>query len=143
MFSGSFENFVEINFERNPGALCEQLVGQLLLNQRELFEQPQSLCWIRQRKTSNAEVDYLISEGSTIIPVEVKAGKTGSLKSLQLFLQEKNLHFGLRFDSDLPSIVDTKTSLPNVKGHPYRLLSLPFYLISETKRLCRENMITE
>jgi len=45
--------------------------------------------WAREKRGSAAEVDYVISQGREIIPVEVKAGKTGTLKSLHLFLREK------------------------------------------------------
>ncbi len=38
---------------------------------------------------SSAEVDYVIGEGPTIFPVYVKAGKSGFLISLHVFLQEK------------------------------------------------------
>jgi hypothetical protein len=48
----------------------------------------------------------------------------------------KNRDFGHRFNSDTPSLLDTRT--PQVDGNtrPFRLLSLPFYLIGQTRRLC-------
>jgi hypothetical protein len=54
---------------------------------------------------------------------------------MHLFLSEKNRDFGLRFNSDVPSLLDTRT--PQVDGNtrPFRLLSLPFYLIGQTRRL--------
>lgn len=69
------------------GALCEQLVGQELLCgggswQKKLYY------WSRQKKSSNAEVDYLIVKEGKIYPVEVKKGPEGRLKSLHLFLKE-------------------------------------------------------
>ncbi len=50
----------------------------------------------REAKGSAAEVDYLWQKGEQILPVEVKAGKTGTLKSLRLFLSEKKY----RLESD-------------------------------------------
>jgi len=124
----------------NSGAICEQFVAQHLLYSGRFYEDPQLFCWLRQRGSSSAEVDYLFSLGSNIIPVEVKAGKSGSLKSLHVFLNDKKRDFALRFNSDLPSIVDTTTSVAGQKPHGFRLLSLPLYLINEAKRLCREAM---
>jgi len=84
--------------------------------------------------------DYLFSLGPNIIPVEVKAGKSGSLKSLHVFINEKKHHFALRFNSDVPSMIDTTTRISGQPSHPFRLLSLPMYLIDQTKRLCRETI---
>ncbi len=53
------------------------------------WEEPQLHYRAREKRGSSAEVDQLISQGSEIIPVEVKAGKTGSLKSLHLLLRER------------------------------------------------------
>ena len=122
----------------NSGAVCEQFVGQHLLYAGQYYETPQLFCWARQRGSSNAEVDYVISHGTEIIPIEVKAGKIGSLKSLHLFLSEKQRGFGLRFNADQPSVVDAITNVAGTPRHPFRLLSLPFYLIGQTKRLCHE-----
>ena len=122
----------------NAGAVCEQFVGQHLLHGGQLFEEPELLCWMRQKKQSSAEVDYVIAIGETVVPVEVKAGKTGSLKSLHVFLREKKRTFGLRFNADKPSLLDAETSLSDGMQQPFRLLSLPLYLVGQTSRLCRE-----
>jgi predicted AAA+ superfamily ATPase len=124
----------------NAGAVCEQFVGQHLLHSGKLYEEPSLHCWIRSKRQSNAEVDYVISLGQTIVPVEVKAGKTGSLKSLHLFLREKDRDFGLRFCSDVPSLLQARTSLADGNNRPFRLLSLPFYMIGQARRLCREGL---
>jgi hypothetical protein len=50
---------------------------------------------MRDKPISSAEVDYLLAHGPHVIPVEVKAGATGRLKSMHLFLSEKNRDFGL------------------------------------------------
>jgi predicted AAA+ superfamily ATPase len=121
----------------NSGAVCEQYVGQHLLYSGQYYDSPELYYWLRQQGSSNAEVDYVIQSGTHIIPVEVKAGKTGSLKSLHLFLSEKKRHFGLRFNADSPSLVNAKTSVAGRSPHPFQLLSLPLYLISQTKRLCQ------
>ena len=52
------------------------------------YEKPELYYWNREKKSSSAEVDYLLSIGNVVIPVEVKAGTSGSLKSLQVFLSE-------------------------------------------------------
>ena len=49
---------------------------------------------------SNAEVDYLLQKGDRIVPVEVKSGKKGAMKSLGMLMDEKNLSLGLRFSQE-------------------------------------------
>jgi len=122
----------------NAGAVCEQFVGQHLLQAGEPYEEPDLHCWIRQKKGSSAEVDYVISVGEEVVPVEVKAGKTGALKSLQLFLREKGRSFGLRLSGDVPSLLEAETSLADGGNKPFRLLSLPLYMAGQARRLFRE-----
>ncbi|MFH1708063.1 MAG: ATP-binding protein [Planctomycetota bacterium] len=124
----------------NAGAVAEQFIGQHLLHAGEPYDEPDLHCWMRPKSQSSAEVDYLIAVGGTIVPVEVKAGRTGTLKSLHVFLREKRHDFGLRFNADRPSLLDAETSLADGGNRPFRLLSLPLYMVGQTLRLCRENM---
>lgn len=119
----------------NNGAVAEQLVGQLLRTISPPYIEPSLYYWHREEKGAAAEIDYVIQYGSDIIPIEVKAGKSGSLKSLHLFMYAKGLPLAVRINSDLPSItfVDVKTS--RGEAVRYRLLSLPFYLLSQLPRL--------
>ncbi len=119
----------------NSGALCEQFIGQHLLYSGEFYREAELFYWAREQKGSSAEVDYLIASGSTIIPVEVKAGSGSSLKSMHVFLKLKKRNFGLRFNSDRPSLLETTTSVANLDDVPFRLLSLPLYLVGQTGRL--------
>ncbi|MDD4869340.1 MAG: ATP-binding protein [Kiritimatiellae bacterium] len=120
----------------NNGAVCEQLAGQHLLMSGAFYEDPVLYYWMRDRPNSSAEVDYLMAIGSHVIPVEIKAGATGRLKSLHLFLSEKELRFGLRFNSDIPSLLDTQIPKIGAAVTPFRLLSLPFYMLGQARRLC-------
>ena len=120
----------------NRGAVCEQFVGQHLLYSGEFYEEPSLYCWMRQKCTSSAEVDFVIPLAGTVVPVEVKAGKTGTLKSLHIFLREKRRSLGLRFNSDQPSVLDARTSLPGGQNQPFRLISLPLYLVGQAHRIC-------
>jgi len=76
-------------------------VGQQLLALKKPFEEPSLFYWQRETRGSAAEVDYLWQKGEQILPVEVKAGKTGTLKSLRLFLSEKNVVWNQIFSSSL------------------------------------------
>ncbi len=112
----------------NQGAYAEQFVGQELLAYAKSYQESHLFYWKREKLGSQAEVDYVINFGSTIHPVEVKAGKTGRLKSLQVFLNEKKLALGIR-------ISQHQFSLQN------RVLSIPLYMIHELERLVRSSNI--
>ncbi len=122
----------------NNGALAEQFVGQHLLDDRAPYERPQLFYWNRELKSSAAEVDYLISHGQQVVPVEVKSGTTGSLKSLQVFVAEKKVPLALRFNARQPSITRLETTIVGKDRHPFQLLSLPLYLAGQTGRLLGE-----
>lgn len=73
------------------GRLAEQFVGQQLISESEEASEGGKLyCWIRSERGSSAEVDYIIVRKGKIIPIEVKKGKSGHLKSLHLFLNKYN-----------------------------------------------------
>jgi uncharacterized protein len=118
----------------NSGKMTEQFVAQELLQYRECYEPPVLQYWMREKKSASAEVDFVISYQSQIIPIAVKAGATGSLKSMHYFLSEKNLPLGVRFCNQQPSLVNVKTPTQS-EVVSYQLLTLPFYLIGQLKRL--------
>lgn len=121
----------------NNGGMAEQLVGQLLRTIGPSYIPPSLHYWEREKKGSEAEIDYVIQHENQIIPVEVKAGTSGSLKSLHVFMKEKKKKIGIRFNSDFPSITPIKASDSAGSSVEYRLLSLPFYLVGQLHRMIK------
>lgn len=80
-YSDKTINKQKLSSEYN-GKMAEQFVGQELIvaTDRDVYY------WSRNARGSNAETDYLIEKEGNIIPIEVKSGKSGSLKSLHLLL---------------------------------------------------------
>lgn len=116
----------------NQGAIAEQFVGQHL--QAILADKPNRELnyWLREGKSSNAELDFVIGLGGNIIPIEVKSGAAGTLKSLHQFMGTKQAPLAVRFDSNPPSVQQIDTVIKvNKKSKQvnYRLLSLPLYLV--------------
>jgi predicted AAA+ superfamily ATPase len=125
----------------NAGAAVEQVVGQHLLHARPFWEEPELFYWAREKPTSAAEVDYVIVRGGRIVPVEVKAGKTGRLRSLWQFVAEKDARLALRFNADKPSLLEVTDTMHDGTRLSYRLLSLPLYLVGQANRLVDEAMV--
>ncbi len=109
----------------NDGALAEQFVGQELLAYTGKDEMNALYSWVQEERGSNAEIDYLISIDSLLVPIEVKARSIGSLRSLKLFQTEKKVPIGVRV-----------SSLPFALSNG--VLSLPFCLLEELPRLVKE-----
>ena len=121
-------------FFSKQGELAEQFIGQHLLYSQPGYMHPQLYYWCREEKQSNAEIDFIIQQGNSILPVEVKSGKTGTLKSLHLFMELKHLSLALRFSTNTPVVETVISSLPKTK-YRYTLVTLPLYLVGQTKRL--------
>ena len=122
----------------NEGILAEQFIAQELLSIQPAFLSPELFYWSREEKSSNAEIDFIFQYKNKIYPVEVKAGKTGTLKSMQMYLYEKKLKEGIRFNMDLPNkgTFNAKINAPGKDNElSWTLLSLPLYMVSELKRL--------
>lgn len=80
----------------NKGSLAEMFVGLELLKYDNPYEWQRLYYWQREEPKSQAEVDYVIIRHGDIIPLEVKAGKRGSMQSLYLFLEKKGASYGIR-----------------------------------------------
>ena len=119
----------------NKGGITEQVVGQLLRTTNPFYQEPALYYWLSTGKDESAEIDYVIQHGSKVIPIEVKAGKTGTLKSLHRFMHIKKLSLAVRINSSAPQL--TKVDVKDTQGNPvnYELRSIPFYLIGELHRL--------
>ena len=69
--------------------------------------------WQRAAKGSTAEVDFLVPIRDKVIPVEVKPGTTGSLKSLHLLLQSNlEVPYAIKTSSSNFSVFDKIRSVP-------------------------------
>ena len=115
------------------GQLSEQIVGQTLLSLSP-FKHTNLSYWYRNQKGSVSEIDYLISIQSKIIPVEVKSDKSGTLRSLHMFIDESRNNLAVRIYSG--KMISEKNVTLNKKA--YVLLSLPFYLLHRIETLIKD-----
>ncbi len=126
----------------NSSRLAEQFIAQHLFFRNPSREKPSLNYWLRHGRNANAEIDFLIQEKEHVIPIEVKAGSSGRMKSLIRFLYEKNSSFAIRFDMNPPSLQRVEHKLGNGLTKSERisfdLLSLPLYMVGEISRLEEE-----
>jgi hypothetical protein len=97
------------------------------MDDRELFQKPQLHYWQRQKQGATSEVDFLAVHQGKVIPIEVKSGASGRMKSLAVFINSRATTSGvaIRFLNNLP---ERQTMSLNEK-ESYQLVSLPHYLV--------------
>jgi uncharacterized protein len=111
------------------GRIAEHIVGQELIAISNSIADKVSF-WVKEKKQSNAQVDYIIPYEKYIIPIEVKSGKAGRLRSLHEFIDSASHNYAVRVYSGALKIDEVQT----VKGKKFYLLNLPFYLAGNTKK---------
>lgn len=80
--------------------------------------------WVREEKGSDAEVDLVYQHGQYIIPIEIKSGEKGTLRSLHQFINMAKHSFALRLYAGPPKTEDAITQA----GKSFTLFNLPYYL---------------
>lgn len=110
------------------GHIAEQVVAQELLALDDRVSARHSF-WARPN--NGAEVDFVITHNSRIYPIEVKSGANAHLRSLQVFIDNSDVDIAIRVWSK-PFSVDMVVT-PN--GKNFRLVNLPFYLISRIENI--------
>lgn len=111
-------------FALTRGKIMEQFVAQELSALQNPLSESELFYWYRDKKSATAEIDFVRQIERDIIPIEVKSGRTGRLKSLRIFMDEKKSKLGAHIS--LRPLSFEKN-----------LLSLPAYMIAELDRLVR------
>lgn len=107
------------------GILAEQVIGQeLMASNMGLPAKP--VFWVREKKQSQAEIDFLYRFEEYIIPVEVKSGKEGKMRSLHQFMKDSEHPYAIRLYSGEIKIDKVRTP----EGTVFYLLNLPYFCIS-------------
>lgn len=80
----------------NKGAVAEMIAGLELMRYKTPDIRQELYYWIREAKNSQAEIDYVSTLRLKVLPIEVKAGSRGGMKSLWIFMREKKLDRAVR-----------------------------------------------
>lgn len=80
----------------NKGSIAELFVGLELLKTSDCYQKTSLYYWHRDALNSQAEVDYVVQQGDQLVPIEVKAGTKGAMRSMWRFMDEKNAARGIR-----------------------------------------------
>ena len=80
----------------NKGGIAEVFVGNEFVKSMDSRIREQLFYWHNEGRGTSAEVDYVIQRNSSILPIEVKSGKTGKMKSMRVFLKKHHSNYGIR-----------------------------------------------
>lgn len=113
----------------NKGAIAEMFVGlEFIKNGNTRL--PESLFyWENLSRGASAEVDYISAYNMAVLPIEVKSGVSGKMKSLRMFMQNKSVHTAIR--TSLENF--GKIEIPDLQGgtseKDYTINIIPLYAI--------------
>lgn len=111
------------------GRIAEHITGQeLLALSNSIMNKLQF--WVREKKQSSAEIDYLCQFNGKLIPIEVKSGSIGKLRSLHQFMDVAPHNLAVRVWQGPYLVEKAKT----IAGTEFTLLNLPFYLVHRIER---------
>lgn len=88
-----------------------------------------TLFWVRESTDANAEIDLVIDWQGAVIPVEIKAGSTGKLRSLHEYMDRCPHGLAVRLLANNFSIETIKTP----KGKSFQLVNLPIFAASKIR----------
>ena len=80
----------------NKGGLAEMMLGWELVKYNNPRSQHDLYYWENTADGANSEVDYIIARDMKVLPIECKAGVSGKMKSLYLFMRQKHLADAVR-----------------------------------------------
>lgn len=105
------------------GKIIQHLITQELI---AIHDQPsyKPHFWVREERGTTSEVDLVIQHQRHIIPVEIKSGASGRLRSLHEFINRCSHTYGIRMS---PNALSVETVTTRAKKD-FLLANLPYYL---------------
>lgn len=80
----------------NKGIVAELTAGLELMKASNPQSKYELFYWKNLDRNATSEVEYVIAKNARCLPIEVKAGTSGKMKSLRLFMEKKELSIGIR-----------------------------------------------
>lgn len=105
------------------GRTVQQITYQEIKAKAGELDQDYSF-WVRQERRSQAEVDLVLPYKNYLIPVEMKSGAAGKLRSLHEYMDRCNHNYAIRLYAG--ELRQDKVS--TAQNKEYNLLSMPYFL---------------
>ncbi len=108
----------------NKGSLAELSVGWEMVKSANLRHRYDLYYWENLSQGTTSEVDYVIPSNLKILPIEVKSGTSGKMKSLRLFMQKEKIDRAIRTSLENFSTIEYQQD-----GTTRQIEILPIYAI--------------
>jgi predicted AAA+ superfamily ATPase len=108
------------------GFVVNHIVAQEIIAQQTRLDY-KPVFWVREKTNSNAEVDACVKWKNLVIPIEVKSGAQGRLRSLHEFIDACPHSFAVRILGNKLSVENGETR----SGKAFTLLNLPYFCASK------------
>ncbi len=105
------------------GAIIPHLITQELISLNSIHNKSPHF-WVRDKNQASSEVDLVFTYNDKVVPIEIKSGSTGTLKSLHQFMERTNHPYAVRIYAGEFKVEQIQT----VSGVPFLLMNLPYYL---------------
>lgn len=119
----------------NKGPLAEMIAGLEILRNLEPNIRHDLHYWLRQAKNATAEVDFLTSLNSTVLPIEVKADTQGGMKSLWTFMRDRKLDHAVRCSLENFGFLEYRDRFSDNRGNNFeavrRVAICPLFAMSQ------------
>jgi len=96
----------------NKGAIAELFTGLELYRYHDFRTTPELFYWHKEKRGSNSEVDFVVEINNLIMPIEVKSNIKGSMKSLKIFMENKESNIGIKISNNPYSIFEKIQTIP-------------------------------
>lgn len=144
MLDVKWRDLVGLDYDNllSKGAMAEQFIAQHLFLGSGKTTRTRVHYWLREKSADNAEVDFVTNYLNKIIPIEVKAGKSGRIKSLIQFMEEKRslvteaVRFDLAYREKFLELVSCKFADGKRRNElSFTLHNLPLYCIESLEAM--------
>ena len=120
------------------GCAAEQIVGQELRKALDDSYMESQCYWVRDKKGSNAEIDFVYQKSDKLIPIEVKSGNNAHLRSLQSYMSAEGAPDVAVRVWPGPYSVDIVNN--QLDSSSFRLINLPYYLVGQIDKVLDDVM---
>ncbi|MCH5308390.1 MAG: ATP-binding protein [Prevotella sp.] len=117
----------------NKGGLTEMVLGWEMIKYNNPRSQHDLYYWENTAEGTRSEVDYIIARDLKVLPIECKAGVSGKMKSLHLFMRQKHLTNAIRCSLENFALLENhdRQQADSVR----RIQVIPLYAVSNLASL--------
>lgn len=119
----------------NKGAIAEMFVGLEFIKNGNSRMHESLYYWENLSRGASAEVDYVAAYNMQVLPIEVKSGVSGKMKSLRMFMESKKLTTGVRTSLENFGKIEINNSKEEVTALAINII--PLYAIYNYRRYLR------